>query len=112
MGYVDRTILQTTEVRVREMFLEPGREVSWHFHTEVTDTMYCLRGQMKVELKAPSEERLLRPGDGCEIVAGRPHRITVTGAEPVRYLLIQGVGRYDFQSVQGRTLSPGEGNEI
>lgn len=99
MRHSDKTILQTTDVRVRQMFLEAGAEVPWHYHTQVMDTMFCLKGQMRVELQEPQEERTLGPGDGCEIGVGRQHRISTIGNEPVSYLLIQGVGCYDFQRI-------------
>lgn len=99
MGYKDKTIVQTEDVRVRQMFLDVGAEVPWHYHTQVADTIYCLRGEMKVELAEPQETRFLRSGDGCEMAVGRPHRISVVGDEPVSYLLIQGVGQYDFRKI-------------
>jgi len=93
----EKLIVQTTDVRVRQMFLNVGTEVPWHFHTQVVDTMYCLLGEMRVELNEPPEITFLSVGDGCDISVGRPHRISVVGDEPVSYLLIQGVGKYDFQ---------------
>jgi mannose-6-phosphate isomerase-like protein (cupin superfamily) len=99
MEHKIRTIVQTKDVRVRQMFLEVGAEVPWHFHTRVVDTMYCLQGEMKVELADPRELVFLRVGEGCEIGVGRQHRVSVVGHEPVSYLLIQGVGEYDFQKI-------------
>jgi len=99
MGYRDKIIVQTADVRVRQMFLDVGEEVPWHYHTQVVDTMYCLQGEMKLELRNPQELRLMRIGEGCEISVGRPHRISVPGDAPVSYLLIQGVGEYDFQKI-------------
>ncbi|MBW6508030.1 MAG: cupin domain-containing protein [Desulfuromonadales bacterium] len=99
MAYKDTIIVQTADVRVRQMFLDVGAEVPWHYHTEVIDTMFCLRGEMKVELADSQEIRFLSVGEGCEISAGRPHRISVVGDEPLSYLLIQGVGKYDFQKI-------------
>jgi mannose-6-phosphate isomerase-like protein (cupin superfamily) len=98
MEHKNKTIVQTEDVRVREMFLEVGAEVSWHFHTQVVDTMYCLQGKMQVELADPPAAVFLSVGEGCEIGAGRRHRVSVVGHEPVSYLLIQAVGKYDFQT--------------
>ena len=95
----DKTIVQTEDVRVRQMFLGVGAEIPWHFHTEVVDTMYCLQGEMQVELDDPPEVTVLKVGEGCEISAGRRHRVSLVGNEPVSYLLIQGVGKYDFQKI-------------
>lgn len=99
MAYSDRIILQTPDVRVRQMCLAVNDEVPWHYHSHVMDTIYCLQGVMKVELKDPVEATVLRCGDGCDILVGRPHRISVLGEGPVSYLLIQGVGPYDFQQM-------------
>lgn len=99
MGYKEKIIVQTTDVRVRQMFLDVGAEVPWHYHSQVVDTMYCLQGEMRVELADPQETTFLQTGDGCEITVGRPHRISVVGDNPVSYLLIQGVGEYDFQTI-------------
>ncbi len=99
MTYSDRVIVQTADVRVRQMFLDVDAEVAWHYHTQVVDTMYCLQGTMKVEMKGPEEVNILYPGEGCEITVGRPHRISVIGNEAVSYLLIQGVGQYDFHKI-------------
>lgn len=99
MAYKDTVIVQTADVRVRKMFLDVGAEVPWHYHTQVVDTMFCLRGKMRVELADPQEIRFLSVGEGCEISVGRPHQISVVNDETVSYLLIQGVGEYDFQKI-------------
>jgi quercetin dioxygenase-like cupin family protein len=99
MEYKDKIIVQTADVRVRQMFIDVGAEVPWHYHTQVVDTMYCLQGEMQVDLRDPQELRVLGVGDGCEIAVGRPHRIGVVGDRAVSYLLIQGVGQYDFQKI-------------
>ncbi|MBD1399687.1 cupin domain-containing protein [Pelovirga terrestris] len=99
MAYKDKTIIRTDDVSVRQMFLEVGAEVPWHVHTQVVDTMYCLQGEMKVELADPQETTVLSVGERCEISVGRPHRVSAAGTEPVSYLLIQGVGKYDFQKI-------------
>lgn len=99
MEYKDKIIVQTADVRVRQMFLDVGAEVPWHYHSQVVDIMFCLRGEMKVALADPQEATFLSVGEGCEISVGRPHQISVAGAEPVSYLLIQGVGEYDFKKI-------------
>lgn len=99
MAYKDKIIVQTADVRVRQMFLDDGAEVPWHSHSQVADTMFCLRGMMRVELAEPQETIILSVGESCEISVGRPHQISVVGPEPVSYLLIQGVGEYDFQKI-------------
>lgn len=101
MSESHRTVLETAEVRVREMFLAAGTEVPWHCHSQVVDTIYGLQGQIQVELKNPEQRCLLSPGNSCEVAVGRPHRVIATGSDDARYLLVQGVGRYDFQPLEG-----------
>ena len=100
MNEGNRTILETAEVKVRDMFLASGAEVPWHYHSEVADTMVCLQGQIQVELKNPQQRWLLNPGNSCEVVVGRLHRVIATSSDDARYLLVQGVGRYDFQPLE------------
>lgn len=94
------TILETQEVRVREMILDPENEVPWHTHGEIDDTMYCLEGAVRIELRNPEERILLLPGERCQVTVGRPHRVVAAGDRAARYLLVQGVGCYDFQPLE------------
>ena len=89
-------IVQTPEVRVVEYVLQPGDSLAWHHHSEVTDRFYCLEGAIEVALRDPAGTRRLRPGDTLTIPPGVVHRSA--NAEPgiSRYLLVQGVGCYDF----------------
>ena len=49
MNARDEVLLETDDVRVRILVLEAGETTAWHFHTEVTDKMLCLEGQIAVE---------------------------------------------------------------
>ncbi len=92
----EEEILRTENVRVRIVHLGPEEAGSWHAHSEVTDNMFCLSGRMSVRMRAPEEEVFLRPGERCTVAQGRTHQ--VVNAEPTltKYLLVQGIGRYDF----------------
>jgi len=89
-------IIKTDTVRVRIMSLKPHEIADWHFHTEVTDNIFCLTGTIVVRMKEPDEEDKLTPGKRCQIKVGRIHQLENLGNEEAAYLLIQGVGRYDF----------------
>ncbi len=95
----DEVILKTADALVRILILEGGQATSWHFHTEVTDRMFCLEGQIAIEQQGPQERVVLRPGGRCEVTVERVHRVVNLGAEAAKYLLVQGVGRYDFNVV-------------
>jgi len=91
-----RVIAQTPELRVTEYVLPPGKIHRWHHHSEVTDRFYCLEGVISVELKTPADRLLLGPGETCTVTPGVVHRAGNATAEQSRYLLVQGIGRYDF----------------
>ena len=91
-----RIIARTPDLRVVEYVLPPGDMLPWHHHTNVTDRFYCLQGVTSVELRAPPRHILLRPGESCVVPHGTVHRSGNGAAEICRYLLVQGVGAYDF----------------
>ena len=90
------TILETAEARVTLMTLAPGQSIPPHRHTTVTDTTFCLSGSATITLEGPSERLLLTPGDRASVPPGRIHTVANPGEAPVRLLLIQGPGAYDF----------------
>lgn len=93
----EETIIQTEDVKVRVMNLPPGKSTAFHHHTEITDTMFGISGKVVVEMKNLDDEIILGPGDRCTVKPGRIHRVrNILSNETSRYLLIQGVGKYDF----------------
>jgi quercetin dioxygenase-like cupin family protein len=95
-----RSIIATDQVRVRIMELAAGEELAFHSHSEVTDSFFGLTGKLLVTAKEPAESWRLGPGDHCEVVAPRPHSVKNLSPDlPASYLLVQGVGRYDFNQL-------------
>lgn len=92
-------ILRTDSVRVRIMSLDPHEVADWHYHTEVTDDIFCLTGEILVCTKEPDETAKLLPGKRCQIKTGKIHQLRNPGSDDASYLLVQGVGRYDFKTV-------------
>lgn len=93
----EEVLIQTADVKVRVMQLPPGEATTWHHHSEVTDHMVGLSGRVLVRLRHPEETRELQPGQRCQVEVGRVHRVVnASGVEPASYLLVQGVGRYDY----------------
>lgn len=91
-----RMVVQTPDVRVVEYVLQPGDRLSWHHHSEVTDRFYCLEGKIEVELRDAARSELLGPGETLMVPPGVVHRSGNAADNVSRYLLVQGVGRYDF----------------
>jgi quercetin dioxygenase-like cupin family protein len=92
----EEILLNTPDVRVRILTMEKGDTIPWHIHTLVTDHTFCLEGEIEVRLREPDEVLILAPGQHHKVVPKRPHTIVNLHEIPARYLLIQGVGSYDF----------------
>jgi quercetin dioxygenase-like cupin family protein len=82
--------------RISELQLSPTQTVPWHFHTNIADTFYVLEGQMRLFLQDPKQEVRLGVGDSFVAVAGRPHLVTNVGEGSLTFLILQGVGDYDY----------------
>jgi len=95
-----QAIIETAEVRVTLMTLGPGEATPWHKHSAVTDTAFRLDGEVEVQAREPETNTRLLPGEPCRMAPGRVHRVANVGAEPCRFLLVQGVGEYDFVKAQ------------
>ncbi|MBK5103921.1 MAG: cupin domain-containing protein [Burkholderiales bacterium] len=89
-------IAKGADVLVREYELGPGEFVPWHHHTAVTDHFYCLEGTVLIETRAPAARRELSPGESVTVTPPTAHHVSGASGSPCRFLLIQGVGRYDF----------------
>jgi quercetin dioxygenase-like cupin family protein len=89
-------IAKGADVLVREYVLDPGESIPWHHHTQVSDRYYCLDGTVLLETRAPAARRELNPGDSASVTPPTAHHVSNTSSYPCRFLLIQGVGQYDF----------------
>ena len=81
-------VAEGTDLRVQVLTLAAGQCVPWHYHSEIFDSFVCLEGPMVVETRAPRNEYLLTPGQRCGQADG-----------PCKFLIVQGVGAYDFVPV-------------
>ena len=82
--------------RITELQLSKTQKVPWHTHTNVTDTFYVLSGKLRIFLQDPKEEVRLDPGQTYAVPARRPHLVTNAGETSVTFLVLQGLGEYDF----------------
>lgn len=95
----EESIVMTDEVRVRVMHLAAGEHAPWHFHRHLTENLFALCGSVVVHIREGATERLLAPGERCEIAAGAVHRVSNPLSSPASYLLVQAGGVYDFNVV-------------
>jgi quercetin dioxygenase-like cupin family protein len=91
-----RQILKTRDVLVRIMEMDKGSATDWHHHTQVADFFVCLSGAVQVETRGPEAKIRLLPGQHTQVTAGQVHRVVNVDKDSSEYLLVQGVGAYDF----------------
>lgn len=89
-------IIKTKDVLVRTMELDVNSSTDWHYHTEVGDLFVCLNGIVQVETKNPDIVVILNPGQRVEVKPTQIHRVLNIDKGKSEYLLVQGVGAYDF----------------
>ena len=82
--------------RIQELKISKKQKVPWHYHNNVQDTFYVLEGELRIFLQDPKEELRLRPGETYAVKARRPHLVTNGGESSATFLVLQGIGEYDF----------------
>ena len=82
--------------RITELTLSPTQRVPWHCHTRIQDTFYVLEGRLRLFLREPKEDVRLGPGETYAVRAGRPHLVTNAGEASATFLVLQGLGEYDY----------------
>jgi len=92
-------VAELPELIVSEITLSPGQEVPWHYHNRVTDTFYCLSGCTAIRFGDSSAAKL-RPGESVSVPSNTPHQVECEGNESCRFLIVQGIGEYDFVPTQ------------
>ena len=92
----NREIVKTENALVREMVLEVNASTEWHHHSEVADYFVCLTGVLRVETQTPDATFTLHPGRTAEVKPPQVHRVVNIHDGRSVYLLVQGIGKYDF----------------
>jgi quercetin dioxygenase-like cupin family protein len=82
--------------RITELQISSTQKVPWHFHRNVQDTFYVITGQLRLFLREPKEEVWLSPGDTYSVKPRRPHLVTNGGDTSATFLVLQGIGEFDF----------------
>jgi len=94
-------VVETPELRMVRITLGRGEFVPWHWHSDVTDRFVCLKGSLCVETRAPRASHDLAAGGECTVAAKVAHTARNAGKDECRFLVIQGVGPYDYNAVGG-----------
>lgn len=89
-------VAKGADVLVREYALDPGETIPWHRHSAVSDYYYGLEGTVVIETRAPAARHEVAPGQSATVTPPTVHQVSNPGGAPCRFLLVQGVGPYDF----------------
>src|SRR5262249_19977050 len=104
--------------RIAELQISPTQKVPWHYHTNVHDTFYVVTGAIRIFLQRPKEEVRLTQGETYSVPPKRPHLVTNAGDTSAVFLVLQGIGDYDFCSLgrypnrRTRTAKTGDTKKI
>jgi quercetin dioxygenase-like cupin family protein len=85
--------------RIAELQISPTQKVPWHSHSNVRDTFYVLEGKIRIYLQNPKEDVVLSPGETFSVAPRRPHLVANAGERSATFLVLQGIGEYDFVPV-------------
>src|SRR5262245_20069594 len=64
--------------------------------TNVYDTFYVVSGSIRIFLQDPKQDVRLTPGQTFAVPPKRPHLVTNAGETSAVFLVLQGIGEYDF----------------
>jgi quercetin dioxygenase-like cupin family protein len=91
-------------IRIAEFSILPNETGPWHFHSQVEEYCFCLKRLLFIEIEGRAS-MVLNPGERVRIVSGVQHRVRNGSQRACQYLVVEGVGEYDF--VQVETAPPG-----
>jgi quercetin dioxygenase-like cupin family protein len=90
-------VLKSSDVQARVFTLAPGERIPWHYHRQSADHYFVLEGVLSVSTREPDViVRRFPVGSSYKIAVGTPHLIANGGDSDCRFLLLQGVGAYDW----------------
>lgn len=89
-------VAEGADLRVQALTLAPGQCVPWHYHSDITDSFVGLEGETVIETDNSSEIAKLQPGERFAVGPGTAHTVYGGGDRPCKFMVIQGVGVYDY----------------
>lgn len=89
-------VAEGKDLRVQVLTLSAGQCVPWHKHSEVTDSFVCLDGETVIETRLPNQVAALQPGQRFAVGPGVAHMVQGKNGSRCKFMIIQGVGVYDF----------------
>src|SRR5436305_14889637 len=71
--------LERPGFHITELRISSTQKVPWHYHTNIQDTFYVLKGEIRIFLREPKEDVRLKPGQTFSVTPGRAHLVTNPG---------------------------------
>lgn len=95
-------VVKGTDVQARIFTLAPGDVIPWHFHRQCADYYFVLEGDLTIVTRSPAETTTsLASGARFTIQPETQHLIANRAAGDCRFLLVQGVGAYNWVKAPG-----------
>lgn len=94
-------VAETPELRAVRLTLAAGQCVPWHWHSAIDDHFICLEGAIEIETRAPRGKHRLAPGNEHAVPAKVAHIVRNVADGRSRFMVIQGIGPYDYHAVGG-----------
>lgn len=97
-------VAEVENLRIVVLTLAPGQFVPWHYHSEITDTFFCLQGPMVIETGAAQtnggrSQTELAAGESHAVPKRKAHKVSGKDGGPCKFAIVQGIGSYDFVPV-------------
>lgn len=89
-------VVKGSDVQARVFTLAPGETIPWHYHGQSTDHYFVLEGVLSISTREPTVVESLTVGKSYKVLPETPHLVANRGDSDCRFLLVQGVGRYDW----------------
>jgi quercetin dioxygenase-like cupin family protein len=89
-------IMTGSDMQARLFTLAPGETIPWHYHETAADHYFVLEGALTVVTHEPEASQTIRSGSDYRIAPGTPHLICNRSSADCRFLVLQGVGKYDW----------------
>ena len=94
-------VVKGSDVQARVFTLAPGEAIPWHYHRQSTDHYFVLEGVLSISTREPDVvERRFVVGSSHKITPGTAHLVANGGDADCRFLLLQGVGAYDWNAAE------------
>jgi quercetin dioxygenase-like cupin family protein len=93
-------VIKTENVQALIFTFSPGQSIPWPLHRESTDHYFVLDGVLSISTREPDlVVRRIPAGGTHNVEPETPHLIGNDADTDCRFLLLQGVGTYDWIAV-------------